>query len=153
MKQSKRRDAGELIDLLDRALSAYELLLSLSQGQAAAFAKGGAAGLLKVIARKQEVIGAISALDDALRPYTSQWEQTSRALPEPARRAVSAAAADLSDLIHRIIESEKSVERLVAAARDRLAGKARSVAGGLKAEKAYRRGELARTGGILDGEG
>lgn len=153
MNHTKTRDVAELVSLLESELEAYQLLLSLSVGQAAAFTDAGARGLMKVIAKKQEVITRIRMIDEELLPYTSNWDATRRVLPGPIRRVVSNIATAVADLIGQIIESEHAIEGLVAAARDRAGRTARTVAGGLKAARAYRLGELAEAGGILDGEG
>lgn len=153
MKHVKTRDAAELVSLLESEREAYQLLLSLSLGQASAFTDAGARGLMKVIAKKQEVITRIRALDEELMPYTSNWDATRRVLPGPIRRVVSIIAGAVAELIGQILESERAVEDLVTAARDQTGKTARTVAGGLKAARAYGRPELAEAGGILDGEG
>ncbi len=152
MMQSKVRDTDELLELLEREGAAYQLLLTLSQRQTSVFEQYGAKGLMDLIAQKQDVIGRISELDRSLQQYIAHWDEVGRALPAPMRVAVSAAADEIAGLIRRIIQSEKKAEQLVVAARDRLSGQARSVSGGLKAERAYQRPQLAPTGGILDRE-
>ena len=153
MKHHGKRDVAELLRLLERERQAYELLLSLSRGQRSAFTDAGARGLMKVIAKKQEVMTLIRSLDEELEPYTSHWDATREALPEGARRAVSAVAEAVSGLIREILESERGIECMVTQARDRVGQTAKTVAGGLKAARAYRRPQLAQAGGILDGEG
>lgn len=153
MNHTKTRDAAELVALLESEREAYQLLLSLSVGQPTAFTDAGARGLMKVIAKKQEVITRIQVLDEELLPYTSTWNATRSLLPGPIRHVVSSIATEVADLIGRIMESERAIDDLVTAARDRAGKTAKTVAGGLKATRAYGLGELAQAGGILDGEG
>jgi len=147
------RDYGELAELLAAQKDAYALLLSLSLGQAKVFAASGARGLMKVIARKEGVIGAIDSLHAKLRPYASSWDETMSALPEPARREVAAAVTDIASMVKRIIESEKAIECIVAAARDKTAAGISGIAAGRSAVKAYGGGRLQHAGRILDREG
>ena len=152
MNERANRDCGELVEILHEECVAYRALLTLSRAQKGAFDEGGTAALTKIIARKQEVINRLENLDGRLRPYTSQWHATIEALPGQAKRLVEGSLSDISTLLHEIIGSEKEIEETVTAARDRIAGEARSISGGLKAAMAYRRGELAATGSLLDRE-
>lgn len=149
----KTRDFKELLTLLEEQRSAQALLLALSKCQHGVFEKGGARGLMKIIARKQQVINRLASLDARLAHYTSQWEATLQALPSPARREVAVLIDDIQAMIRKTVESEKNIEELVTAARNVLSGKIRTINGGLTASKAYTKPALASAGRFLDGEG
>ncbi|MCD6405411.1 MAG: hypothetical protein J7M19_06260 [Planctomycetes bacterium] len=149
----KTRDFKELLGLLEGQRSAQVLLLSLSKCQRGVFEKSGAKGLMKVIARKQQVINRLEALDGRLVPYTSRWGATLRALPAPARREVAALVDDIQAAIRETMESERNIEEVVVVTRNALSGKIRTIKGGLAASKAYTKPALATAGRFLDGEG
>lgn len=154
-----KRGFAELVGLLEQEQGAYTLLLSLSKGQKQAFQEGGGRGLMKIIARKQGVIERIRLIDERLGPYTSSWEETTSALPAPARREVGVLVAEISALVHEIVMSERAMEKALAAGRDEVSRQMKSVTGGLAATKAYAKAGpsaqklAAGAGRIIDREG
>lgn len=150
---SSRRDFAELIELLVSQKKSYALLLSLSNGQQRVFEDSGATGLMKVIARKQVAINDLRALDVRLSRYTENWQDTMNALPGEARREVAALVTDISALVKRLVESERSIEAVVSKARDDTGARMRGVTEGLNATRAYGSPPLAGAGRLLDREG
>lgn len=151
MKKAGKMDYSELALLLEQQAEAYRLLLSLSQGQKAAFEEGGSRAVMKIVARKQEVINRLEAIDRDLRPYTSRWRSVLSLLPAPARSGVDELVNEIAGLIGRVIESERQMEAILAAAVKEAAGRCRSVSSGLKVARAYGGAALAPAGRIVDG--
>jgi len=147
------RPETELIDLLEEQRDAYELLLSLSKGQLGAFEEGGAGALMKVLARKQEVINRLSKTQRRLRPCTSRWEETVSALGEEERREVSGLVDETASIIAGVLRSEEEAESAVEASRDALSSRMRGVSDGLAAARAYARPAASSSGRIIDREG
>ena len=148
-----RRDFAELTSLLASQKDAYVQLLSLSRGQEKVFTKGGARWLMRVIARKQAVIDQIDRVDRELLPYTSTWQDTIGALPEPARREIATIVTDMAAVVHDLMESERAIEELVSGQRDRKVAEIRAVSGGRTAVAAYSQGGSSSSGRYLDREG
>jgi len=147
-----RRDFCELTTLLAAVQDAYRTLLELSRGQKKAFEAGGARFLMRIIAKKQAMIDRLGGLDELLSPYTRQWQATISALPEPARRQVAGLVAEMSTLVHDLVESEHDIERILAVARAETAARLRGVSGGRTAAAAYGGPAPAASGRFLDRE-
>lgn len=144
------RKTGELEALLERQMESYELLLALSKRQPQVLRDDGVAGLLKIIARKQEVLGGLSQMRERLEPYSSRWEEVRTELPEESRERVGAILEETAGIIEELMESEREVEELVGSSRDALAGKVRNIANGRAAHRAY--SGAAKAGRLVDGE-
>jgi hypothetical protein len=107
---------------------------------------------MKVIAKKQEAITAVAAIEEDLKPYTTLWRETNGALPAPARRAIDGKIETIASLIRETIESEKQVESVVVAARDEIGVRLKAVSGGRRLARAYARKEPVAAGRAIDGE-
>jgi nicotinate-nucleotide pyrophosphorylase len=146
------RDFSELVELLSLEKLAYELLLSMSEGQAGVFEKKGARGLMKVIAKKQGTISGLRLVDRRLSGYTRNWQATLAALPAAARAEIGDLVSEIGALVHRLLESERALQRTVEDARGLAGHRIREVSEGLAAVKAYG-GAPAAAGRYLDREG
>ncbi|MHC4711927.1 MAG: flagellar export chaperone FlgN [Planctomycetota bacterium] len=152
MKTVKRMDWGELARLFEEQVENYKLLLSLSKGQRPAFEKGGARAVMKIVARKQEVINRLEALDKSLLPYTKRWHELLPLLPAPGRSLLEGYIDEMATLIRRVMASEREMEDVIAKAARVLAGRCRKVSSGLKAARAYGGGAVAPVGRLVDGQ-
>jgi len=150
---TQKRDFAELIEILSLHKRAYELLASLSRGQRGVFESGGAAALMKVIARKQEVIDSLRVMDARLSRYTTAWDETVAALPDQARREIGDLINEISALVSELKEGERATSELVSETKKTVGKRARRVSESAVAAKAYAGGALAGAGRILDREG
>ena len=148
----KRRDFAELIELLAKQREAYRLLLALSCAQPRVLEEAGARGILKIVARKEDVLAELETIRRSLEPYTDEWEEMLKALPEPARGQIEAVVGETAEILAALKESEKAAYMLVESQRNSLASKTSSIKGGLTAVKAYAAHGTSVNGRYLDGE-
>ncbi len=99
-------DFGQLAALLGEQLIQYQAVLDLSRQQNQAIAAGDTAGLMAILARKQQHIGEIDRLGTRAGPLRERWEERRESLPPERRRPVEEAVRQLREVLAQIVALE-----------------------------------------------
>jgi len=126
-----------LADLMAKRRKCLTQLRDLGLRQSQAIGAGEISDLLKLVAAKQQLIGALQALEKQLTPFHDD-DPDNRPWPTAEARAACASDAEACrQLIRQVITMEHESERQMTARRDEAASQLRLVAAGGRVREAY----------------
>ena len=103
--------AQQLVDCLEAERQWYESFAALSQRQMRIIEDGETAELLRVLARKQQVLEKIDQVEQTLAPLKGQWPTLRDELPAERRAGVERVIDQVRDVLAEVIELERQSER------------------------------------------
>jgi hypothetical protein len=134
----------ELIALLEQQRELYQRLQALTAQQRTAVGGEDATELLGLLGRRQEVLSALAALDERVRPIRRDWDRLRETLPAGVRARAAQVFQETRDLLAGIIESDQEVSDQLQARKTRTAQAISHLGQAERAHAAY--GAAARTG-------
>lgn len=133
-----------LLRLVEEKLSLCRRLDALSKGQRSLIEQGDADGLLALLAERQDVLGRLRALQEALAPYRARWETLMQALPAQEAASIRQRIDALAQLVRDILRRDDEDRRALDARRSEVMASLKSLGAGRSAVAAYSGGGVNR---------
>jgi hypothetical protein len=148
MKPALQENPESLIALLSQQRDRYLELRALSELQRVLIAEGRSEPLLGLLRDRQQVVSALSRLNEELGPYRRDWENTIHGLSETHRRQATSLLQETNDLLRVILRTDQEDSALLAARKQAAARELSQVGGGQTANSAYAAQNPATTAAI-----
>lgn len=127
----------QLAELMDRKLACLSQLREIGRRQAALIADGDLTELLRLLAAKQHLIGALQGVERALVPFRDEQPEARQWRSAEARARCARKASLCRQLLAEIVEQEKAGEARLAQRRDDVAQQLNQVHSARRARGAY----------------
>ncbi len=126
-----------LLQIVEEKLSLCRRLDALSKGQRSLIERGDADGLLALLAERQDLLGRLRALQEAMAPYRARWESLMGSLPAEEANAIRQRIDALAQLVRDILQRDDSDRRALDARRSAVMESLKSLGAGKNAVAAY----------------
>ena len=106
-RDTEKREASELAELLARQRDAYLRLRELARAQRGAIDSQHPETLLRILGDRQRQIAQLMEITRELEPYRSRWPELRERLPSDQRRRVSDLVAEVEQLLSEILQQDE----------------------------------------------
>jgi len=134
-------DPDRLIRLLENQRDLYVKLRELSDQQRAMISGDRPELLLNILRQRQDLVAALSRLNDELGPFRRNWDAMYAALPDAHRERAAGLLEEVNTLLRNILRTDQEDGALLSARKQAVAAELAGVSGGQAANVAYARQE------------
>jgi hypothetical protein len=108
-----RADADTLLTGLKEELEAYRAVEAISSDELRLVKEAELEKATAVLAKKQELLGTIAAVEERIRPLKAKWPAMKDQVPAELKMSFQSTLGDLSSLLERLIALERETEEVL----------------------------------------
>jgi len=108
-----RTEADTLLAGLKEELAAYRQVEAISTDELRLVKDAELEKATAVLAKKQELLGTIGAVEERIRPLKLKWPDMKEHVPADLRNSFQSTLGDLSILLERLISLERETEEVL----------------------------------------
>lgn len=146
-------EQGGIVELLAEQCGLYRRLRELALRQRGLIAGDRPDALLAVLQERQELVRAVTRINERLAPLRREWDARLAELPPDARRRAGELLDEMQTLLGRIIDDDRQDGALLAARKQVVADVLSGLSGGRAAQDGYARGAARPKAGSADWTG